>query len=104
MHLISRVFDIITEKQPDLFSEPGELVEPKIKWYRQILRLIGLTHDLGHAPFSHASEKLFEKGYEHEDMTREILLKTEISDIIIEIGQEFVNKYGEQYNITPELI
>ena len=52
MHLTSRVFDSIVKKKTHLFSEDVEVNNKRIIWYRQILRLIGLTHDLGHAPFS----------------------------------------------------
>jgi hypothetical protein len=41
---------------------------------------------------------------EHEDFTEKIVLNTEIADFINEIGKEFVAEYGEDYNITPELI
>ena len=85
MHLTSRVFDSVMAKNPNLFSDDDEINERKIAWYRQILRLIGLTHDLGHAPFSHASEDLFEAGKEHEDFTKLIILETEIADYIREI-------------------
>ena len=73
MHLTSRVFDSVTKKVPKLFSENEEENRAIIAWYRQILRLIGLTHDLGHAPFSHASEELFENGKKHEDYTKQIM-------------------------------
>ena len=49
MHLVTRAFKaVVTNK--DLFSEEQK------EWYEQILRLMALTHDLGHAPFSHGSE------------------------------------------------
>lgn len=104
MHLTSRVFDSVMAKNPNLFSDDDEINERKIAWYRQILRLIGLTHDLGHAPFSHASEDLFEAGKEHEDFTKLIILETEIADYIREIGIKFKAQYGESYDITPELV
>lgn len=104
MHLTSRVFDSITNKCPNLFSDNNEENECKIAWYRQLLRLIGLTHDLGHAPFSHASEDLFESGIKHEDYTKLILFNTEIADHINSIGAKFQAKYGEAYEITPELV
>lgn len=104
MHLTSRVFDSIVQKNPLLFSDDVEQNEKKIDFYRQILRLIGLTHDLGHAPFSHASEKLFDKSRKHEDYTKEILFNTEISEYINEIGNIYKEKYGDDYEITPELI
>ena len=104
MHLTSRVFDSVIEKNPLLFSPDFEENQRRIAWYRQILRLIGLTHDLGHAPFSHASEELFENGKVHEDYTRQIICETVIADYINEIGTQYKNKYGEFYNISPELI
>lgn len=104
MHLTSRVFDSITQKIPHLFSENDKENFYKIEWYRQLLRLIGLTHDLGHAPFSHASEELFEEGKKHEDYTKLIICETEIADYIKDIGTEFKKRYGDSYDITPELV
>lgn len=104
MHLTSRVFDSITQKVPNLFSNDDFENACKTAWYRQLLRLIGLTHDLGHAPFSHASEELFTSGKEHEDFTKSILLETEIADCINIIGAKFKAQYGEFYDITPELV
>lgn len=104
MHLTSRVFDSVVEKNPLLFSNNEEENKKRIIWYRQILRIIGLTHDLGHAPFSHASEELFENGREHEDYTKQIICETEISDFISEIGTDCKEQLGEAYHITPELV
>lgn len=104
MHLTSRVFDSVTKKFPNLFSEDAEKNRIVTLWYRQILRLIGLTHDLGHAPFSHASEDLFEGKLKHEDYTKRIICETVIADYINEIGEKFQSQYGEEYEITPELI
>ncbi len=98
MHLASRAF-LSAVKNGDY-----EFSEPKKDWYHQILRLIALTHDLGHAPFSHASESVFPKGFEHEEYTEKIIRETEIADYIQEIGNEFIKKYGKDYDITPELI
>lgn len=98
MHLVSRAFDAATSNGSYVFSDE------KKKWYRQILRLIALTHDLGHAPFSHASESVFPEGLEHEAFTEKIVKETCISDYILEIGESFVEAYGVEYNITPDLI
>ena len=71
-----------------------------VEWYVQVLRLIALTHDLGHAPFSHASESVFPDGLEHEDFTEKIIKETCIADTILKIGRQFQEKYGESFNIT----
>ena len=104
MHLTSRVFDSITQKVPNLFSNDPRENACKTAWYRQLLRLIGLTHDLGHAPFSHASEELFSGGKEHEDFTKSIILNTEIAEYINSIGAQFKEQYGSSYDISPELV
>ena len=104
MHLVSRTFDAITQKNPCLFRKDEDENEVVVLWYRQILRLIALTHDLGHAPFSHASEELFSDDREHESYTKDIIKHSEITDHINAIGAEFQAKHGEQYAITPDLL
>lgn len=98
MHMVTKAFEAAVRN--------GELdwSEGKRVCYRQILRLIALTHDLGHAPFSHAAEAVFPSGLEHEDYTRKIVMETEIGDIISKIGQSISEQCGSEYNITPELI
>lgn len=59
---------------------------------------------MGHAPFSHGSESVFPDGLEHEKFTDIIVMNTVIAEYIKEIGAEFADKYGKEYNITPELI
>jgi len=98
-HLVSKAFDTVLSKNPELFDEHRR------KWYRQILRLLALTHDLGHAPFSHASEDLFVDGRKHEDYTRDILFTAEITGCIRAIGEELVRETQcDKYDITPELL
>lgn len=104
MHLTSRVFDSVTQKVPNIFSNDDNENKCRTAWYRQLLRLIGLTHDLGHAPFSHASEELFENGKQHEDYTKVIICETEIAGYINSIGTKFKSQYGASYDITPELV
>lgn len=110
MHLVTSAFRSAIQGYKESLSENEKeeygmkFPEAKQKQYEQILRIIALTHDIGHAPFSHASEVVFPKGLEHEDFTRKIICETEIADIINKIGEEFCKQYGKEYNITPELI
>jgi HD superfamily phosphohydrolase len=70
MHLVTKAFRSVISKNPHFLSEA------KIAWYEQILRIIALTHDLGHAPFSHASETVFPGKLQHEDFTEKIIKET----------------------------
>ncbi len=61
MDLAGRVFDIVTN--PDNVTEsvkkrlgPISLPDPRAYW-RRIIRMAALCHDIGRLPFSHAAEK-----------------------------------------------
>ncbi|MCH8109690.1 MAG: HD domain-containing protein, partial [Chloroflexi bacterium] len=77
MELASRVFDVIT--QPPIHeriqSLIPEILRPDVRSYwRRVLRMAALCHDIGHLPFSHAAEKeLHPEGWNHERLTVEII-------------------------------
>jgi HD superfamily phosphohydrolase len=84
MHLAQRMLE-------RLFIQPpasGLSTEEKERLVR-LMRLAALLHDLGHPPFSHALEDLFEPGTGHEAMARSIVLNTELSGIIAEGGKRW---------------
>ena len=56
----------------------------------QIVRMASLLHDVGHGPFSHIFEHLLVKflGKTHEDITRWIIQKSELHDLISELGYD----------------
>ena len=106
MHLVTRAFNAALENYKVSHRGNDLFFNERKEWYIQILRLIALTHDLGHAPFSHASEALFDGGQKHEDFTKKIICETEIAQYIHEIGNEFRSNYnvGKEYDISPELL
>ena len=102
MHLVTRVFDSVTSKLPEVFRPDHKENKIVIAWYRQILRLIALTHDLGHAPFSHATEDLFAKGYEHEHYTKRIIEETIIAEYINDIGDKLHKELANTMQVTTD--
>jgi HD superfamily phosphohydrolase len=86
MELAGRVFDIVTN--PDNSSdEIRELLPPlknrdELRYWRRVLRMAALCHDIGHLPFSHAAEKeLLSDGWDHEKLTWEIIGSDEVRAI-----------------------
>ena len=55
---------------------------------RQIARIAGLLHDIGHGPFSHIFEHILinRLNKTHEDITMWIVEKTEIADVLKDYG------------------
>ncbi len=86
MELASRVFDVITH--PDnLHKEIGDLI-PEIRndalrsYWRRVIRMAALCHDIGHLPFSHGAEsELLPKEWNHERITKELILSPEMTEI-----------------------
>lgn len=94
MELASRVFDIVTDLSiintkiyPKIASIFEHIKRPEEKHYwRRIIRMAGLCHDLGHLPFSHAAEKdLLPGEWSHERLTAEIINSPQMVSIWNEI-------------------
>ena len=86
MALASRVFDIVTNRDnvtDHVLAHLPELNQPdKLAYWRRVLRMAALCHDVGHLPFSHAAEKeLLPDGWDHERISREIIDSEEMRSI-----------------------
>jgi uncharacterized protein len=74
MELASRVFDVVTN--PANVREEVRRILPEVTqqnqthYWRGVLRMAALCHDMGHLPFSHAAEEeLLPEGWDHERLT-----------------------------------
>lgn len=73
--VVTEMYNQISKSNPDFFKD-GDL---------ELLRMIGLSHDIGHSPFSHASEVL--SPITHEERLEDIL-RLEKTNVIL------ANNYG----------
>ncbi len=55
MHVVSRIWDRIIETSGKVLHEHFEDFD--LQYFRRILRLAGMLHDIGHPPLSHVSER-----------------------------------------------
>ncbi len=61
---------------------PQILNEDQRRYWRRVLRMAALCHDIGHLPFSHAAEaELLPIGWTHETMTAELIRSDEMQQI-----------------------
>jgi hypothetical protein len=85
-HIASRLFDAIIKRNMGVLKSDYNFMDSGIDRQRQIIRLAALMHDLGHGPFSHASEEVFPeksegKKFVHEDYSAYIATSM-LGDII----------------------
>ncbi len=82
MELAGRVYDALAAKSDGHLPAAPDCLE------RRLVRAAALLHDIGHAPFSHSAEELFDQGIDHEEMSRRLLLgHPEIAEIFAEHGR-----------------
>jgi uncharacterized protein len=78
MELASKVYDVVTNEnniRDEIRNQIPQITEKDyLKYWRNVLRMAALCHDMGHLPFSHAAEKeLLPAGWNHEKLTRELI-------------------------------
>ena len=81
MHLAGRLYDALCAKGDGLLPSGSRSLE------RRLVRAAALLHDVGHAPFSHSAEELFEGGIDHEEMTGRLLATPEIEALFARHGE-----------------
>lgn len=86
MELAGRVFDVVTN--PDNLTDEIRNLIPEIahkdslSYWRRVLRMAALCHDIGHLPFSHAAEhELLPTGWTHEALSRLLIESPDMKEI-----------------------
>ena len=87
MELATKVFDVATN--PINVHERIRSIMPEISlppeglgYWKRVVRMAALCHDIGHLPFSHAAEKeLLPKDWNHEKISVAIIRSNEMREI-----------------------
>src|SRR3990167_2899683 len=107
MQVVSAIYDkIVSQKR--FFALFPDFNEEKIIYWRRVMRLAGLCHDIGHLPISHTAEEILVGKKGHEKWTMRILRSPylnplleaggiQVDDVVkVAVGEEM---YGTIY--TP---
>ena len=107
MELASRVYDTITrsdlvhDKIRRLFRDYIENDDQRRYW-RRVLRMAALCHDIGHLPFSHAAEaELLPKKWTHETITVELIRSPEMREIWQRVTPPLTTEHVAKLAVGP---
>ncbi len=84
------VYEIVRRMVDDVFKGRTEWDESE----RLVVLCAALLHDLGHGPFSHAFEHVFD--LDHEEFTRAIIKgNTEVNEVLTRVAPDFPQKVSD---------
>ena len=86
MQMATQIFDnIFGRRHSDAVHDriAAELERDRFSYWRRVVRMAALLHDVGHLPFSHAAEEsLLPDEWNHERLTAEIIRQSEIESVV----------------------
>jgi HD superfamily phosphohydrolase len=111
MELATQIYDTVTTNENIRHESVRKLV-PKHgsfdhQYWRRVLRMAALCHDIGHLPFSHAAEEeLLPSGIRHEHLSLKLILSPEMEPLWKEllINPQHVGKLAVGPKYYPALL
>jgi HD superfamily phosphohydrolase len=107
MELAGRVFDVVTDSRNLPQSTPTGLVpsgDTKSYW-RKVVRMAALCHDLGHLPFSHAAEHdLLPKCWSHERISHDLILGDELASTFRDMRPPLIPEDVAKISVGPKIL
>lgn len=87
MELADRVFQtVIRSLDANRYTLDVLQNKDELAYWRRVLRMAALLHDVGHLPFSHAAEKdLLPHGWSHERLTGEIITSDMMTELFLKL-------------------
>jgi HD superfamily phosphohydrolase len=105
MHLAGEAFDVLTRQEnvSDAVRDVvPELNEPdNLPYWKSVIRMAALCHDLGHLPFSHAAEQILPPGVTHETLSEELILSPDMEEIFASMIPPLTPKVVAKLAVGP---
>jgi len=107
MHLAGEAFDVLTRREnvKEVVREvvPELNAEQNFGYWRSVVRMAALCHDVGHLPFSHAAEhETLPKGYSHETLSAQIILSQEMASVFSQMVPPIEAKKIAKLAVGPD--